>query len=210
MDRFWNKVDRSGDCWVWTAGRDNAGYGQFRYEGKNIKAHRVSFFLANGTWPGICRHTCDNPPCVNPDHLLDGSHKDNSDDMYARERNSGLKKSDIVDIRNMPMTRTIVHDVADSYGISTRFARDILDGTVWKELPGARKVVKQKSRSKLSVEDIIEIKRELARDRYRGQVNDLARKYGVTHSQISHIRRGYVHSDVSVVTGVSIDGNINS
>lgn len=203
-ERFWNKVDRSGDCWTWTAGRDGAEYGQFRYEGKNIKAHRVSFFLSNGYWPRVIRHSCDNPPCVNPAHLLDGTYKENSDDVYNRERNYGLLASQVKEIRNLPMSRTIIVEVMNKYGVKEDAARAALNGKAWERLPGARKIVRQKSRSKLSIEDIVEIKRELARDRYRGQVNTLANKYGVTHSQICHIKSGLIHSDVS------IDGSINS
>lgn len=197
MDRFWNKVDKFGDCWIWTAGKDDAGYGQFRFEGKNIKAHRVAFFLHNGYWPVFTRHTCDNPPCVNPEHLLDGNHTENMNDMYKRERNSGLKKSQVEEIRNLPMSRTIIHDVAGIYGISEHTARAVLDGTVWSRLPGAREIVRQKTRSKLSIQDIIEIKEALETP-YWGQVNILAERYGVTHSQISHIKSGRIHSDVTI------------
>lgn len=203
-ERFWSKVDRSGDCWVWTAAPDTAGYGQFRYEGKNVKAHRVSFFFENGYWPKVTRHTCDNPPCVNPSHLLDGTYKENLDDAYLRNRMGGVNQRTVEEIRNIPMSRTIIADVAKQYGLTERNARDIIDGTVWNRLPGAREIVRQKSRSKLSIEDIVEIKKELARDSYRGQINTLAKKYGVTHSQICHIKSGLIHSDVS------IHGNINS
>lgn len=204
MDRFWKKVDKSGDCWEWTAAKDTGGYGQFRFNGKNVKAHRVSFFLAHGTMPNVCRHTCDNPSCVNPEHLLDGSHADNINDAHTRNRRPGVQAHEVQEIRNTPMSRTIIVDIADKYNITETTARNILDGTVWSHLPGARKVVRQKSRSKLSTQDIAEIKQELSRDRYRGQINTLAKKYGVTHSQICHIKSGLSHGDVS------IDGNINS
>lgn len=195
-ERFWSKVDKSGDCWVWTAAPDTAGYGQFRFEGKNVKAHRVSFFLEHGYWPKIARHSCDNPPCVNPAHLLDGTYKDNLDDAYLRDRRGGVKQSVVEEIRNIPMSRTIVADVAEQYRISESTARSILDGSVWERLPGARKIVRQKSRSKLSISDILEIK-EALRTPYWGQVNSLAARYGVTHSQISHIKSGLIHSDVT-------------
>lgn len=198
MDRFWNKVNTStGGCWQWQAGVDDAGYGQFRFEGKNIKAHRVSFFLHYGTWPDVCRHICDNPSCVNPQHLSDGTSKDNSGDMYSRERNSGLTRSQVEEIRQIPMSPTIVRDVAERYGITEQSARSVISGSTWSYLPGARRIIRQKSRSKLSIEDIIAIKIALQTP-YWGQVKQLAAKYGVTHSEISHIKSGYIHADVSI------------
>lgn len=86
-ERFWSKVDKSGDCWQWTAAKFRKGYGQFRYEGKGQGAHRVAYILSVGTIPAGMRldHTChtravergecvggDDCPhraCVNPDHL---------------------------------------------------------------------------------------------------------------------------------------------
>lgn len=189
MKRFWDKVDKSGVCWLWAAGLDTAGYGQFKFEKKTMKAHRVSFFLANGYWPGICRHTCDNPPCVNPNHLVDGTQVDNMFDMYDRERNFGIKKTQLEEIDAIPMSRTIVADVAEQFDVSEDTARRAISRT--------RAIVRQKSRSKLSIEDIIAIKRALQTP-YWGQVNVLAERYGVTHSQISHIKSGYIHGDVSI------------
>jgi HNH endonuclease len=86
--RFWEKVDRSGDCWVWTAGTAHFGYGQFHLDGKPEKAHRISWILTYGPIPEgllVCHH-CDNPPCVNPRHLFVGSHRDNALDKVAKGR----------------------------------------------------------------------------------------------------------------------------
>lgn len=84
--RFWEHVDKSSGCWVWTGAIDQDGYGRVRIGRRNRKAHRVAYQLANGPFPAhlIIRHTCDNPPCCNPDHLLTGTHQDNMNDRRER------------------------------------------------------------------------------------------------------------------------------
>lgn len=96
-ERFWAKVDKSGDCWVWTAavvGSRNpkykriGGYGAFGVGGKVRRAHRVSWELANGPIPDgalVC-HSCDNRSCVRPSHLFIGDQSDNVHDMDAKGR----------------------------------------------------------------------------------------------------------------------------
>jgi hypothetical protein len=72
-ERFWAKVDKTSDCWIWTAHKVK-GYGQFRLGGKGsrqVGAHRVSYEWAHGPIPETLQldHLCRNPVCVNPDHL---------------------------------------------------------------------------------------------------------------------------------------------
>jgi len=87
-ERFWNKVDRSGECWLWTAATHDFGYGWFRLPHKKEYAHRVAYELAygpiaNDLW---VLHRCDNPPCVRPDHLFLGTHRDNMNDATQKRR----------------------------------------------------------------------------------------------------------------------------
>jgi hypothetical protein len=73
--------------WLWTGHCDENGYGLVNVAGKNYKAHRVAFYLAYGRWPTPCAlHRCDNPACVNPAHLFEGTKRDNTNDMLAKGR----------------------------------------------------------------------------------------------------------------------------
>jgi len=88
-ERFWAKVDRSGDCWVWIGTRWPTGYGQMRGDGRQLMAHRVAWQIVKGPIPEglfVC-HKCDNPPCVRPDHLFLGTAADNTRDRDVKGRN---------------------------------------------------------------------------------------------------------------------------
>ena len=84
--RFWAKVDRAGDCWLWNGARNVAGYGHLFIHGRWMLAHRLAKELADGQpVPAECfvLHRCDTPPCVRPRHLLIGDHHRNMEMMVA-------------------------------------------------------------------------------------------------------------------------------
>jgi hypothetical protein len=87
--RFWALVEKTDSgCWVWRTAARHGGYGQFQVGRRPYRAHRISWEMANGPIPDglVIRHDCDNPPCVNPDHLRPGTHADNMADQLARGR----------------------------------------------------------------------------------------------------------------------------
>lgn len=93
INRFWLHVDRKeGACWNWTGGTNNQGYGRFeiffRDQRQRVFAHRLSYVMANGgdIHDLVVMHSCDNPRCVNPDHLSVGSQRDNVLDCIGKGR----------------------------------------------------------------------------------------------------------------------------
>lgn len=84
---FWQHVLFSDGCWEWQAGKFTTGYGSYKDRGKTRLAHRVAWFLWHGTWPTdfVC-HPCDNPLCVRPDHLFEGTNQDNQLDARDKGR----------------------------------------------------------------------------------------------------------------------------
>lgn len=100
--KFWDNLDKTDLCWVWTGIRNKAGYGLIYVGSDTITTHRFSYEIHYGSIPKgmfIC-HRCDNPACVRPDHLFMGTPRDNFMDALNKKR---IK----------PLTR----DMADKYDL---------------------------------------------------------------------------------------------
>jgi hypothetical protein len=109
LERLFNKVKENNGCWEFL-GASRQGYGSLKVSGKVIDTHRLSWIMHNGPIPSgmyVC-HKCDNPKCVNPEHLFLGTHSDNMKDAYKKGRVSveGVKFT----IGHKPVNRRLNDD----------------------------------------------------------------------------------------------------
>lgn len=97
QERFWSKVDRRGpeECWPWNGPLDSHGYGLFCWENGQRHASRYALEERLGRQLGslFALHTCDNPRCVNPNHLFPGTQLDNLRDMARKGRTAEQRKT---------------------------------------------------------------------------------------------------------------------
>ncbi len=140
-EEFVAQIDRTGgrdSCHVWTGPRypNKGGYGRFRRDG----AHRVAYALKHGDIPegAIVRHSCDNPPCCNPAHLLLGGHSDNRKDCVSRGRHAKgqMHARSKLTHRQVRFIRThhkgCSHiEIAKKYGVSRSTITKILLGSTY-------------------------------------------------------------------------------
>lgn len=152
--RFWARVQFTPGCWLWTGGKQSNGYGQLSVAGRGVVyTHRLSFELFNGPIPPGLQllHACDNPSCVNPDHLSPGTQEENNADRHRKGRSvkgerhgmARLTLERVREIRVLAAAGGIKQcDLAAEYGISEPHLSGILAGKFWKENTGQAELVR--------------------------------------------------------------------
>lgn len=128
-----------GGCWEWTASTLPHGYGRFGF-GDIIYAHRFSFYIFNGELcegMDVC-HTCDNPRCVNPAHLWQGTKSENLQDAAMKGRTNTVKLSprDVRTIRQLHNLKYSVENLAQRYGVTKTTITDIVTRRTWGNVAG--------------------------------------------------------------------------
>ena len=138
--RFEKHIDKSGECWLWTGSCNEFGHGQFGYEKTMWKAHRFSYFLANGKLPApplIVRHKCRSRNCVNPEHLESGTYfenqndriRDGTDNRGEKHPKSKVTETQVREIRERHDEK--IGDLAKEFGVSYNTIYGIIHKRSW-------------------------------------------------------------------------------
>jgi hypothetical protein len=134
-------------CWEWNRSRDTNNYGRTRYGGIARAAHRAYYahYIAPIPAGMVVMHLCDNPPCVNPDHLAAARQVANLGDMARRGRaakgervgTSKLTADQALAIYRRRMAGEPLRPIADDYGVSVMTVSKIARGVMWNHVTGA-------------------------------------------------------------------------
>lgn len=161
--RLLSKVSKkTSGCWEYTGGKNVWGYGQVSVDGKMMNAHRASYLVFCGSIPGgmIVCHACDNPACINPEHLWVGTHYDNYHDSKNKGRRdhidtspwlrregeehhkAKLTEEDVLRLRSRYRGRShgaytvepTISSLAEEYDVSYSTIRKAIHGETWAHL----------------------------------------------------------------------------
>lgn len=145
-DRFARSVEKSDGCWIWKASKDKNGYGIFRGAVGSVmffRAHRYSYALHTGDMlVGMqALHTCDNPSCVNPNHLFSGTNADNMRDKAQKGRSrvpTGEKHGQAVlterQAKRILKDPRTYSEIASDYNVAPSTIGSIKQRVSWKHL----------------------------------------------------------------------------
>lgn len=145
-ERFYSRFNLDPDtgCWNWSGFLSKLGYGSIVINKKLVLAHRASYELHKGEIPiGLCVcHTCDNPSCVNPEHLFLGTHKENTQDMIRKGRKNPARgeahpnaKLTAAQVQEILRDNRPNKEVAKEYNVDRTAIQHIRKRKNWKSVP---------------------------------------------------------------------------
>lgn len=144
--RFWSKVDKTTSkkgCWLWTGAKTFSGYGKISFQSESRTATHVVWFLTYGIFPTLdILHDCDNPPCVNPAHLHEGTHAQNMQEGFERNRFpqgenrnfAKLSNHQVLEIKKRLDAGNSISALATDYHVSYSTIMRIRNGNTWKSV----------------------------------------------------------------------------
>lgn len=151
-EAFWLRISRGGDdeCWPWLGSVTSDGYGRTWFIDRPWLAHRLAWRFVNGEIPEttitvhgtVIRHSCDNPVCCNPQHLVAGTQLDNIADRHNRSRNGdhkgeahGKSKITAVDVLAIRASSESHAALGRKYGMTKTGIWQIRHYKNWKHVP---------------------------------------------------------------------------
>lgn len=143
--KFWRQVKRNGLCWEWQGAKSRLGYGIVCVDGISVRAHRVSYVMAFGSiaTDKIACHTCDNPSCINPLHIYEGTDMDNVTDCIIKGRRGkgGLSRKltadQVSEIRQeYAEKKASAMVLARRHHVGLSIIRKLVSGQTYKDAPG--------------------------------------------------------------------------
>ncbi len=209
--RFFEKVQKGDDCWEWIGGRYRNGYGKMFANGSYRLAHRFSYQMSKGEIPegAVIMHSCNNPGCVNPEHLSAGTPRENIQYMVKCKRRveydrrgsdnprAKIDEQDVIAIRSAVVAGDMtLKAIGHFFGISKTQVGHIVKGKTWSHVAfpdgWSMPIIKNKAASKISEAQVKEIRR-LHDEKF--STKELGDKFKLCTSSISNIvtRRTWAH-----------------
>jgi Mor family transcriptional regulator len=205
QERFWKYVEKTEGCWLWKGAVDGVTYGRI-YDAtrkEKVLAHRVSWEIHHGSIPEgkNVLHRCDNPACVNPEHLFLGTHVDNAQDMVSKFRGHCVfkNKDTVVEILDLHSHGHSGRSLAKIFGVSVDTIYRILHGSTYShvaEVQTAACDAQDLSRRVfLSDEDVRFIRKARHCDAHSAV--ELAQIFGVTTMTIYNVINRRTHQHIA-------------
>jgi hypothetical protein len=139
MHKFWTHVRKvKNSCWLWQGAKNNKGYGILGPNPVSRRAHRYSWYLKYGKLSAklLILHKCDNPACVNPNHLFKGTALDNTKDMIRKGRDNFYGRAVLTEqqINIIRKASSTYREIAQYFGVHPSTISRVKNNKTWRQI----------------------------------------------------------------------------
>lgn len=196
-------------CWEWQGAKHSFGYGVMMRQRKRLSLHRLSHELWVGPIPKgmVVRHKCDNPCCVNPNHLIYGTQADNMADVAERGRH-GAKKMTAEQVAEIRASAEPTSVLAERYGVGVMSINRARRGATWAHIKGGKRAVgngRSASTGRSPSQKITAVEAEVIRSSSLSTWL-LSSIFGITRKSVSNIKNGVTWKVQAQLTGGDFAG----